>query len=113
MDKDGVTVREVLEGLLARTGRPEKRTELESRIACPPLPAALSYLWTIYRRMRRRKGGGFGLSPIEWPDIDACLRHLRITLSPWEIETIEDLDDLFLTANAPKPQASGQPNPKD
>jgi len=35
------------------------------------MPKALEYLFRTYMRIRRRKGGGFGLMPIEWPDIDA------------------------------------------
>lgn len=52
-------------------------------------------------RIRRRKGGGFGLSPIEWPDIDAFVRNSQFNLAPWEIEVVEDLDDMFLIANNP------------
>lgn len=48
-------------------------------------------------RIRRRKGGsGFGLSPIEWPDIDAFVRNSQFRLTPWELEVIEDIDDVFL-----------------
>jgi hypothetical protein len=62
------------------------------------MPIALDYLWRIFNRLRRRKGsGGFSSSPIEWPDIDAFLRLSGVKLVPWEIEILEDLDDLFLT----------------
>lgn len=37
---------------------------------------------------------------IEWPDIDAFIRRSGVWLSPWEIELIEDLDDLFLRSLA-------------
>lgn len=106
VDKDGVTLRETLEGLAGRTRRPHKRLEYEAQLALPPFPVALGYLWAIYRRLRRRKGGGFGPSPIEWPDIDAFLRHARISLAPWEVEVIEEIDDLFLIANQPKSASS-------
>lgn len=98
-----MSAREVLQGLLARAHKPEKIAQYQEKLACPPLPPALDYLWRAYQRMRRRKGGGFGLSPIEWPDIDAFLRHARIDLAPWEIETVEAIDDLFLIVNSPKP----------
>lgn len=66
---------------------------------------ALEYLWRIFKRLRRRKGSnGFGLSPIEWPDIDAFLRHTKLDLTPWEIEVIEELDDLILTDHS-KPKS--------
>jgi hypothetical protein len=101
-----------LEGLLERTRRPEKRAEYEAELAVPSLPMALAYLWHAYRRLRRRKGSGFGPGPIEWPDIDAFLRLSGETLAPWEIEVIEELDDAFLTAVTAAQSSSAVP-PKD
>lgn len=87
----------MLQGLVERTRNVQRRAEAEAKLQCPPRPRALDYLWRAFWRLRRRKGSnGFALSPIEWPDIDAFLRHSQMTLSPWEIEIIEDLDDLFL-----------------
>ena len=65
------------------------------------MPKALAYLFLSYMRIRRRKGGGFGVTPIEWPDIDAFVRNSQFRLAPWEIEVIESLDDAFLAANNP------------
>nr|DAH82774.1 MAG TPA: INTERFERON-BETA, HELICAL CYTOKINE, IMMUNE SYSTEM [Caudoviricetes sp.] len=42
------------------------------------------------------------MMPIEWPDIDAFVRNSGISLCAWEIEVIEDLDDLFLASGPPK-----------
>ena len=85
--------------MIERTRRPHKRAEYEAELALPALPAALEYLWIAYRRLRRRKGGnGFGPSPIEWPDINAFCRYNHLDLVPWEIEVIEEIDDLFLDA---------------
>ena len=91
----------MLEGLITRCRVPEKRAEYEKELVCPALPGALAYLWMIYRRIRRRKGNSFGVQPIEWPDIDSFLRHAKYILAPWEIEIIEDIDDLYLIANSP------------
>lgn len=79
---------------------PHKRAEYQARLDCPPLPPALAYLLTIYRRIRRRKAGSFGVQPIEWPDIDAFLRRSGAEIAPWEMEVLEDLDDLYLMANS-------------
>ncbi|UFX41792.1 hypothetical protein HAP47_0021040 [Bradyrhizobium sp. 41S5] len=93
----GETYRQVLEGLLLRTRDPKRRAEREAILKVPPMPAGLLYLWRIYDRMRRRKGGnGFALSPLEWQDIDAFLRRTQTDLAPWELEIIEMLDDLYL-----------------
>jgi len=102
----------LLEGLIERSilaGRPDAhRAEWEAELYGNPCPAAMAYLWRIFNRLRRRVGGnGFGANPISWPDLDAFVRYSRINLAPWEIEVIEDLDDLFLIAMAPKP--SSQP----
>jgi hypothetical protein len=92
--------REVLEQQLDRalkSGRDRSKdiADYEAQLACPPIPPALVYLWTIFRRIRQRVGSsGFGSSPISWPDIDAFCRHSRFPLAPWEVEIIEMLDDL-------------------
>lgn len=87
----------MLEGLVKRTRHAGRLAKYKAELACPPLPQALSHLWLIFNRLRRRKGGnGFSQLPIGWGDIDAFLRQARIELAPWEIEIIEDLDDLFL-----------------
>lgn len=91
----------MFEGLLHRSRNPIKRAEYEAELACPPFPAALDYLWRVFHRLRRRKGGnGFSVSPIEWPDIDAFVRNSQTPLSAWEVEVIEDLDDAFLSETA-------------
>lgn len=65
------------------------------------MPIAGAYLWNAYGRLRRRKGGnGFASSPLEWPDILAFMIATRFPLAPWEIEVIEDLDDLFIAEHA-------------
>lgn len=61
------------------------------------MPRELFYLWRTYNRLRRRQGSsGFGPLPIGWPEIDAFIRHSKFNLAPWEVEVIEDLDDLYL-----------------
>lgn len=65
-------------------------------MACPPLPAALGYLLRAFCRMRRRKGGGFGPQPLEFGDIESFQRLAGFRFTPWEIELLEQLDDLNL-----------------
>ncbi|MER8762895.1 hypothetical protein [Mesorhizobium sp. M0968] len=43
-----------------------------------------------------------GAAPIEWPDIDAFTRQTNRRLDSWEIEIIEDVDDLYLSAKPPE-----------
>lgn len=93
----------MLEGLVERSIRsgkpPSHRNDWERELAGSPMPRALGYLWKAYNRLRRRVGsGGFGANPIAWGDIDAFTRHAQFRLMPWEIEIIEEIDDLYLKA---------------
>lgn len=86
----------MLEGVLKRTKNPQKRAECESELALPPFPMPLLYLWKAFQRLDRRRGSnGFSLNPISWPEIDAFVRNAKMSLRPWEISLIEDLDDLY------------------
>ncbi|NGO50424.1 hypothetical protein G6N73_04385 [Mesorhizobium camelthorni] len=88
-----------MEGLLKRARKPEKIAEYEAELAVPPFPVPLAYLWRAFWRLRRRKGAGMsGREPIEWADLVAYLALTKTTLTPWEIEVIEDLDDLYRAA---------------
>lgn len=106
-DKEGVTERQHLEGLVARARTHERRREIEASLAVPEMPPELTYLWTAFRRLSGRRGSsGFGPLPIGWPDIDAFQRLTRAALAPWEIEIIEMLDHLFLKTMAnPNPES--------
>lgn len=86
---------------MKRSRRGAKRAEYEAELATPDFPIPMAYLWSAYHRLRRRKGGnGFGVSPLEWPDIDAFNRLSRISLLPWEVAMLERLDDIYLKAVA-------------
>lgn len=82
----------------ARAKNKQQRVaELEAELFPPPPPAPLIYLLEVYHRLRRRKASaGFGVAPVEWPDIDAFCRHAQLHLTPWELEIIEALDDRYL-----------------
>lgn len=51
--------------------------------------------------------------PIEWHDIDAFSRQTGTRLLPWEIETIEAVDDAFLQPALKQAQAPPQPQDKN
>ncbi|TIM07717.1 MAG: hypothetical protein E5Y62_18805 [Mesorhizobium sp.] len=84
---------------MKRARKPEKIAEYEAELAVPPFPVPLAYLWRAFWRLRRRKGAGIsGREPIEWSDLTAFLALTKSTLTPWEVEVIEDLDDLYRAA---------------
>jgi hypothetical protein len=109
LDADGLTLREVLEGLLERTTNETRRAVYLAELACPPLPEALIYLWHAFCRLSARRGSGFSVSPISWSDIDAFVRNAGMKLAPWEIRILEDIDDLYRASLAAKPTQDESP----
>ncbi|MEY9466286.1 hypothetical protein ABH973_006699 [Bradyrhizobium ottawaense] len=95
-DKDGFSLREKLEGKLKRTRSGKGRAEIKAQLAVPPFPLPLLYLWNSFQRLSgRRTGSGFGINPIAYADIEAFARLNGKCFAPFEIELIEDLDNLF------------------
>jgi hypothetical protein len=94
------TKRQSLERQIERAeieGKVARVAEIEAELEMPEFPEPLAYLWRTYLRLRRRMAGGFaGHNPIGWQDIDAFSRRAGLRLSPWEIETLERIDDLFV-----------------
>lgn len=87
--------------MLKRARSRKKRAELEADLNLRPPPAPLKYLWDIYLRMRRRKGGnGFAITPLEWPDFDSFQSCNHVRFSPWEQETLEVIDDLYVVVKS-------------
>lgn len=85
-----------MEGLLKRTRSAKGRAEIEAQLSVPPFPMPLMYLWSAFQRLSsRRTGSGFGINPIAYADIEAIARLGGRRFSPFEIELIEDLDNLF------------------
>jgi hypothetical protein len=83
--------------MLKRARSEQHRAEYRARLAGPPFPGELAYLWHIFGRLScHRANSGFGPAPIGWQDIDAFGRLSRTRLLPWEIEVLEDLDALYL-----------------
>ena len=101
VDKDGVSYKDTLKGLLKRARDPKRRAQYKADLECPPLPEAAEHIWRAFQRLSRRRGsGGMGASTLTWPDIDAFVRQSRLRLAPWEIEMIEDLEDLWMAERA-------------
>lgn len=94
--------------MLERTQAEDRIAFYEAELACPPMPAALGYLWAAFLRLHRRRGSnGFGPNPITWPDIDSFSRHAQMKFAPWEIEIIEDLDDIYRSEQAKAMKSDG------
>ena len=96
VDKDGVSYRETLQGLIARNqNNPARLKTYQAELAMPDLPDALLYVWSAFCRLSARRSAGFSANPISFVEIDAFIRRAGVVLAPWEIRLIEDLDDLY------------------
>ncbi len=62
----------------------------------PELPACLIYLWHWFLRLSNRRGGGFGPAPLTHSNLRDFFELSGVWPTPWEIEQIEALDDLYL-----------------
>lgn len=60
---------------------------------CPP---ALVYLWTWFCEVSHVRGGGLGLMPLAWSEIDAWCRVTRRRLSHFERQALCVLDRKFM-----------------
>jgi hypothetical protein len=96
---DGVTNRELLEGLLRRTRNEQRRAEYQAALEVPLYPDALEYLWRAFCRLHARRTIGFSLNPIAWTDIAAFSTLTGLRFAPWEIHLIEQLDDAYLASH--------------
>lgn len=81
--------------MLKRARSPKKIAEYEAALALPDFPRALGYLWSRFTRLRnRRTSSGFGSNPITWQDIVFFQQLSGVHFQPWEVEIIEDLDNI-------------------
>lgn len=65
-------------------------------------------MWRVFVELRRRVRPGFsGAQPIGWDDLAGWQAARRARLTPWEIDRVFQLDDIWLNAHAepdePKP----------
>jgi hypothetical protein len=88
--------------LLKRSSDPRRRAEIEAELQAPPFPGAAISAWSAFHRLSTRRGSnGFGgVNPITWSEIDAFVRLSGVSLTLWDIEAIEMLDDIFRTEQA-------------
>jgi hypothetical protein len=81
-----------------------RQTRNWAALALPPLPAGCSFIWRAFNEIsygRPSQGG-----PVPPSEIEAWQRLSGVRLSPWEIDTVHELDRLALrihAENEPKP----------
>ena len=71
--------------------------ELTAKLAIPPFPVELHFIWKAHGRIRRRLASGMdGPQPIPHEAIVAFQAASEMPLKPWEVAILEALDDLYL-----------------
>lgn len=67
----------------------------------PQCPIEVAYLWAWFIGLsQKRTSNGFGPNPISDAEIIAWSSLRRITLTPFDIDAINALDDVFMTYQA-------------
>lgn len=90
VQKDGSTLRAQYESHWRQSG------EMPDQLIYEPCPEELKYLWELYQKIAGgRDGGGFGIAPLTWLNIEAWSRLSRVSLLPFEVEAITQLDVVF------------------
>ena len=82
---DGATLRVHLQRLARNTGR------VDERLLCE-VPRAVEQLWQVYTAWAVQRRSGMGLHPLTLTDIEAWCRLYGVQLTPWELDTLLDLD---------------------
>jgi hypothetical protein len=91
-----------LENLLVRAeraGNKDRIEELEKELQLPYLPPDLYPLWLKFLRLSRRRDYGDmgGLKLIRHTEIVAFQQLSGVAFTPWEIEQIEILDNVYIS----------------
>lgn len=90
---DGATLREHLLAAAQATGRTDERLQLR----CPPEGRQLVQVWAELSASRPAGlGGASGIPPSE---ILAWQRLHNVPLSPWEVQTLQEMDAAALAAS--------------
>lgn len=65
----------------------------------PDLPDCAAELWRAFLALNAGRGGtGFGPAPLAWRDLRDYAVCVGIDWSPWEAETLMDMDRAALSA---------------
>lgn len=101
---DGATLREHLHRLARNTGRVDARLLVE-------VPAPARQLWGVFMAWSAHRRSGLGLHPLTYVDVEAWSRLYGVRLTPWELDTLFELDAAALriaASNQPRAPAATQ-----
>lgn len=93
--KGKTTERDHLEQVAKQLGK--ELQEVEQANADAIFPDVASHIWTTFLQLHEgRTYGMSGPNPISYDIIKAWCDLTGITLTPWEIETVKSLDNLWI-----------------
>lgn len=90
---DGKPLRVHLQQLARNTGRVDERLLLQ-------VPAAVEQLWELFMSWAVHRRSGMGLHPLTFTDAEAWCRLYGVRLTPWELDTLFELDAATLRVAA-------------
>ncbi len=82
---DGATLRTHLQRLAQNTGRVDPRLQAQ-------VPAAAQHLWEVFVAFAAQRRSGMGMHPLTFADIQGWCGLYGVRLSPWELDTLFELD---------------------
>lgn len=68
----------------------------------PPIPRAARALWDAFLSLASSRQTGFAPQALTYVDVEAWCRLNRVTLTPWELDTLMALDAAALSVAAKK-----------
>lgn len=60
----------------------------------------MAHVWSWFLDLRRSVGGGYGIIPISYSEIDAYSRLLRVQMAPFEVQLIRLVDEACVAASS-------------
>lgn len=91
---DGASLRTHLQRACINTGRADPLLDEQSIAPC------VRAVWDAYLNLSATRRTGMGLAPLALTDIDAWQRLTGVRLTPWELDTLIQLDAACLAVLA-------------
>lgn len=64
----------------------------------PDMPELVAHVWQFFVRLHKRRGSnGMGENPLLYSEIESWCRLSGISLYQWELDTIEAIDDAYMS----------------
>ena len=71
-------------------------------------PECLTALWGLWRTVARTRQSGMAPQPLTHQEIEAACRLYSVALTPWEVETLLQLDGVAVAASAAHAAKAGK-----